>query len=220
METEFKIRIIENKDWATALFIIAACFIVTIKTFFENRFLEFIKLPVSDKYLKTYKDGTHLKSWFSIVLFFVQMITFAFLLLLFLDAEGLVDKYNWQKYILIFTLLITFVLSKFLIEKIIATSFYIEELIEQFNLQKVTYRTMISIFLFPAVVFLYYNPVKSTLVYYTIFSMLLIYNSIVYIKIIRQYQNIVIGKLFYFILYLCTLEIAPYYFLYYWFTRS
>jgi hypothetical protein len=43
----------------------------------------------------------------------------------------------------IITFLIFFVLSKYLIEKIIATAFHIEEFVEQFNLQKVTYRTYI-----------------------------------------------------------------------------
>ena len=36
---------------------------------------------------------------------------------------------------------------------------------------------------------------------------------------IKNYQNIIFSKLFYFILYLCALEIAPYYFMYYWFTK-
>jgi hypothetical protein len=36
----------------------------------------------------------------------------------------------------------------------------------------------------------------------------------------KNYQNIIFGKLFYFILYLCAFEIAPYYFMYYWFTKG
>ncbi|RZJ46716.1 MAG: DUF4271 domain-containing protein, partial [Flavobacterium sp.] len=36
----------------------------------------------------------------------------------------------------------------------------------------------------------------------------------------KTYQNAIIGKLFYFILYLCALEIAPYYFMYYWITKE
>ncbi|MCD8518719.1 MAG: DUF4271 domain-containing protein, partial [Flavobacterium sp.] len=34
------------------------------------------------------------------------------------------------------------------------------------------------------------------------------------------YQNLLLRKIFYFILYLCTLEIAPYYFIYNWFTKN
>ena len=37
---------------------------------------------------------------------------------------------------------------------------------------------------------------------------------------IKLYQNLLIRKIFYFILYLCTLEIAPYYFIYNWFTKN
>ncbi|WP_395049469.1 DUF4271 domain-containing protein, partial [Flavobacterium sp.] len=41
-----------------------------------------------------------------------------------------------------------------------------------------------------------------------------------YLVSIKNYQNIIFSKLFYFILYLCALEIAPYYFMYYWFTKG
>ena len=41
-----------------------------------------------------------------------------------------------------------------------------------------------------------------------------------YLNSLKIYQKFIIGKLFYFILYLCTLEIAPYYFVYYWLTKN
>jgi hypothetical protein len=45
-------------------------------------------------------------------------------------------------------------------------------------------------------------------------------NLLTYLVSLKNYQNLFLGKLFYFILYLCALEIAPYYFMYYWFTKS
>ncbi|WP_256463650.1 DUF4271 domain-containing protein [Flavobacterium sp. HJ-32-4] len=45
-------------------------------------------------------------------------------------------------------------------------------------------------------------------------------NGITYLSSLKTYQNLIVSHLFYFILYLCALEIAPYYFLYYWFTKS
>ncbi|MFY7811728.1 MAG: DUF4271 domain-containing protein [Flavobacterium sp.] len=43
---------------------------------------------------------------------------------------------------------------------------------------------------------------------------------ITYINILKFFKSKLISNLFYFILYLCTLEIAPYYFIYYWFKNS
>jgi hypothetical protein len=112
------------------------------------------------------------------------------------------------------------VLSKFLIEKIIATSFAIDEFADQFNLQKVTYRTYIGVLLLPINAILFYNANTSDFLFYGIIAIIALANLLTYFVSLKNYQNLLFGKLFYFILYLCALEIAPYYFIYYWFTKS
>jgi hypothetical protein len=132
---------------------------------------------------------------------------------------GLASKTDWVKYIQIITLLGVFVLSKYLIEKIIATSFKIEDFMEQFNLQKVSYRTFIGLVILPVNIILYYNDVYSSIIIHGILLIILTANALTYLISLKSYQSLLISKLFYFILYLCALEIAPYYFMYYWFTR-
>ena len=78
IDTIFHLRIIENKDWATILFVISFATVAITKSAFENRFADFAKLIYSDKYINIYKDGNHLNSGFTIALFFVQLISFAF----------------------------------------------------------------------------------------------------------------------------------------------
>ncbi len=219
MEILFQERIIETKDWATVLFVLCFILIAITKTFFEARFNEFLKLLVTDKYVKIYKDPSHMMSWFTISLFFVQLISFSFFALILLDYFGLADKNDSIKYIQIITLIGVFVLSKYLIEKIIATSFKIEEFTEQFNLQKVSYRTFLGLILLPINILLYYNDIlPGFIIYFSLFTLLII-NTFTYILSLKKYQNLLFSKMFYFILYLCALEIAPYYFMYYWFTR-
>jgi hypothetical protein len=213
-------RIVENKDWATALFLFSLVLIALSKSLFENRFSEFIKLIVSDKYLKVYKDSGLMMSWFTIFLFIVQILSFSFFIHLLLNSFGYTIKTDWISYIQIFTFLTVFILSKYLIEKIIGAAFDIEEFVEQFNLQKVSYRTFIGLFLLPINCFLYYNDsISHNLILFLLFIMLII-NVLTYLLSIKNYQNILFGNLFYFILYLCALEIAPYYFMYYWFTKN
>jgi len=213
-------RIVENKDWATALFLFSLVLIALSKSLFENRFSEFIKLIVSDKYLKVYKDSGLMMSWFTIFLFIVQILSFSFFIHLLLNSFGYTIKTDWISYIQIFTFLTVFILSKYLIEKIIGATFDIEEFVEQFNLQKVSYRTFIGLFLLPINCFLYYNDsISHNLILFLLFIMLII-NVLTYLLSIKNYQNILFGNLFYFILYLCALEIAPYYFMYYWFTKN
>lgn len=213
-------RIIENKDWITILFIVMIGVVAIAKTAFENRFADFVKLIVSDKYLKVYKDTSNLMSWFTILLFFVQLISFSFFVQLVLTYFGFTTKTNWISFIQIFTFLSFFVLSKFLVEKIIATSFNIESYIEQFNLFKVSYRTYIGLLLIPVNLFLYYTNFMNSYVIIGVLVVLLIINSMTYLVSLKNYQNLLVGKLFYFILYICALEIAPYYFMYYAITKS
>lgn len=208
-----------SKDWATILFVVSFALIAITKTFFEVRFNEFLKLLVTDKYIKIYKDPSHMTSWFNVSLFFVQLISFSFFILIVLNFFGLALKTDLVKYIQISTLLGFFVLSKYLIEKIIATSFNIEDFMEQFNLQKVSYRTFIGLILLPINIILFYNDVNSSLLIFAILAILLIANALTYLIILKSHQSLLLSKMFYFILYLCALEIVPYYLMYYWFTR-
>ncbi|MFV7234076.1 DUF4271 domain-containing protein [Flavobacterium sp. ZB4R12] len=213
-------RITENKDWATLLFVLSFAIIAITKSVFENRFGDFANLIFSNKYTKIYRDSSHLKSGFTVSLFFVQVISFAFFIQLALSHFGYASKTDWILYIQIITFLIFFVLSKYLIEKIIGTAFNIEEFVEQFNLQKVTYRTYIGLFILPInIILFYYDTITRNIPLFIIY-IILIMNIITYLISIKNYQNLIFGKLFYFILYLCALEIAPYYFMYYWFTKG
>ncbi len=220
IDTILNSRIIENKDWATILFVLSFATIAATKTAFENRFTEFVKLIYSDKYINIYKEGSHLRSSFTVALFFVQLISFAFFIQISLSYFENTSKTDWVLFIKIITLLLYFVLSKFLVEKIIANSFNIEEFVEQFNLQKVIFRTYIGLFLLPINIILFYNDLVSSNFMTILIFIVLIVCTLSYLVSIKNYQNIIFSKLFYFILYLCALEIAPYYFMYYWFTKS
>lgn len=213
-------RIIENKDWATVLFVFSLAIIAVTRSAFEARFADFSRLIVSDKYNKIYKDSTHLLSWFNTGLVFVQFVSLSFFIQMVLSYLGIGSKYDWILFIQIITLISVFILGKFLIEKIIGVAFDIEELIEQYNLQKVNYRTYVSLYLLPINMILYYVDNLSNMFIYVLIALVLIVNIITYLNSLKNYQKFIIGKLFYFILYLCTLEIAPYYFVYYWFTKT
>jgi hypothetical protein len=213
-------RILVNKDWATILFVLAISIVALNKTVFSVRFNEFIKLGYSDKYNKVYKDTNNLLSWFTISMFVIQLLSFSFFILLLLSYFNYTQTDNYITYIQIITFLFVFILSKFLIEKIIGTTINSESLVDQFNLIKVNYRAFLGFVLLPINIILYYNswPIKA--VFYIILTIFLLYNVFTYYFLVKTYQKTILGNLFYFILYLCTLEILPYYFMYYWVTKN
>lgn len=216
----FTERAITGKDWATVLFIVCLALVAVNRTISETRFAEFMKLAFTNKYMKIYKDSGNILTGFTISMFIVQLLSFTFLAQFILSYYGLIDKTSWIAFIQIFTFITVFILSKYIIEKIIATSFNIEEFSEMFNLQKISYRTYLGLLLLPVNIILFYNSNPQPVVLYIIIALMLVITVISYLTSLRLYQNLILSKLFYFILYLCTLEIAPYYFIYYWFTNS
>ena len=213
-------RIIESKDWATILFMVCLAIIAVNKTISSVRFNEFVRLAYSDKYTKIYRDSSNLMSGFTISMFVLQLISFSFFTLLVLNQFNKDEKTDLIVYIQILTFLSVFILSKYLIEKIIATAFKIEEFNEQFNLLKVNYRAYFGFILLPVNIILYYNSLNSNWFFWTLLITLISINIITYLVVLKLYQNLLLRKIFYFILYLCTLEIAPYYFIYNWFTKN
>lgn len=220
MEVLFKIRQIPFSDWASLLFMLCFFIIAVNKSVFSTRFIEFAKLPFSNKYVKTYKDPSNIQNGFTVSMLIIQLISLTFFILLLLNQWNQASKSNGILFIQIITFLIVFIGSKFLIEKIMAFIFEIENFVESFNLQKVIYRSYIGFILLPVVLILYYNNISSTLLYIFILSTLLLINLLMYYNLIKKYQNFILPKIFYFILYLCAFEIAPYYFIYYWITKN
>jgi hypothetical protein len=213
-------RTTQNGDWVILLFVFLYAAIIITKATNENRFSEFRKLIYSKKYITIYRDNNNFNYSFTIVLFIVQLISFAFFIYITLFYFGYSSITDWVLFVQITTLLTYFILSKFLIEKIIATSFAIDEIVEQFNFQKLVFRTYIGLVLVPINVILFYNTTIPQELIKFIIATTLIMCVIVYIASIKNHQNLIFNKLFYFILYLCTLELGPYYFIYYWFAKD
>lgn len=216
----FNERTLISKDWATFIFIACFVLIAVTKTTWGTRFSDFMRLAYSDKYMKIYKDSSNVLSGFTVTLFVIQIISLSFIIQFILSYYGLTTKTNWVAFIQLFTFISVFILAKYLVEKIVATSFNIETFSETLNLYKVSYRTYITLLLLPVTIILFYNPDPKPFIVYSIIGLLVVANIISYLVSIRLYQSLILSKLFYFILYLCTLEIAPYYFMYYWFTNS
>jgi hypothetical protein len=208
-------RFIANTDWATTLFFIGFSIIAINKTVFGIRFSEFSRLALSDKYLKIYKDNTNLQNSFTFSFFIVQLISGAFFIQICLNGFGFINHYTLNSFIQILNFITVFVLAKYYIDKIIAVTFNIEEFADAFNLQKATYRNYLGMFLLGIDVLLFYNHIDNKLVLGLTGFTLIAINILLYIIFIKNNQKSILNKLFYFILYLCTLEIAPYFLLYF-----
>jgi hypothetical protein len=220
MEIDFLNRYNYSFDWATVLFVLTFATIVVTRLTFARRFEDFIKLAVSNKYLSTYRDTNNLKSGFTISMFFVQMVSLSLFVHYFISLTGFTALHSFSTYLRILSILMFFVLVKYFLEKIIAVCFNMEDFVEQYNLLKVSYRSFLGLLLFPIVAILFYNTFQYPYFIWAVVGLFVLFNIVLYGLLLKNYQKVFSKFLFYFILYLCTFEIAPYVILYHWFVVS
>lgn len=209
-------RIFSNDHWAAYLWVVCLVCLVLAKYISESGFSEFLSIFSNDKYLKSNYENKLSINWFLVVLYLLNLIVLSFVFLIIADYFDVAQKQNATHYLKIFTLLSAFMLSKQLIERIVATSFDIEEASLQYNFHKLSYQTYVGVLLFPVTAIVYYMENTSFFwtVFLTAYALLLIVFS--YFKTTQLHQNWLFSRMFYFILYLCTLEIIPFYFIIYW----
>ena len=104
MEINYQDRVLNYTDWATLMFVLSIFIIALNRSVFQVRFVEFMRLGVSDKYTKIYKDSSNINSGFTMSMFFVQLISFSFFILLVLSHY----KYSTKENIIVFIQIVTF----------------------------------------------------------------------------------------------------------------
>ncbi len=182
-----------------------------IKIIYPKRFEDFIKLPVSNNYFLAKGKSEELRHPFSLVLFGIQLLSISlFIYLFFLEKNNT----NWMMFLQIVTAVFVFIIIKSSIEKMIGAIFSIENVIDKYVYEKITYRNFISLFLI-VINFIFYfsfNPGLKTLTIVT--CIIIAINMIIMFYSYKNYRSLIFSNFFYFLLYLCALEISPYVILY------
>jgi hypothetical protein len=103
---------------------------------------------------------------------------------------------------------------KYLTEKIIGEVFNISTFLDNYVFYKITYKNFLAILVLPILFIFTYGGVNTPIFGYLFLAVWAVANILVLSKYYSKNQKLVFGNWFYFILYLCTLEIAPYFILY------
>lgn len=204
------VRTFAQNDWITISLMVSLLFPLIAKSIYYSRFFSFIILPFNNKYITIYTKKEKMFNWFHILLSAFQIINttlFIFFIWRIYMPQTLV------KNPFIFPLLLAGVFL-FLIIKTIAQLFngFIFNSYNIFNeliFKKLTYLNYSGIVLFIANVILTYVSIDSKIVISVAIINFLIINIIGWVTVLRNYQNFISSYFSYFILYLCTLEIAP-----------
>ena len=203
-------RVIHNIDWITAIIFSSILFMVIAKNLFYNKFLNFIILPFNNKYIFMYNKKDKLLNWFNIFFTIFQLLNFSLFIYL---ASNILSNSESDKYPVFFSIILGF-LFLFLIGKILLQMgggfvFNNNKIISEFIFKKLSYLNYSSIIMLAANIIIAYLLKDSKIIVFVSIFLIVVVNVIGWITIIKNYQKVISSYFFYFILYLCALEIAP-----------
>ncbi|OEK09786.1 DUF4271 domain-containing protein [Flavivirga aquatica] len=208
------LRHIVSNELFTTLIVFGLLIVATAKLLSPKRFNDFILILGNYNYLKIYSRDQKFFDKFDGLLFINLIVStsiFGFIIYEHITGNKIASASSISR--LSFTIG-TFILIKILIERLIGSLFQIDSLIDQYLFQKTSYKNYLGILLLPINALLLFSFQPTLTIIYIITALLLIINVIGLITSYKTHQNIIKVNFSYFILYLCTLEIAPYIILY------
>ncbi|MEW7289885.1 DUF4271 domain-containing protein [Aquimarina sp. 2304DJ70-9] len=212
---EFITREITSTNWLTILIVFCLVLLAIAKGINALRFYDFVALFSNNKYIISYQKPNKLSSLFNVVLLLLQITSVSLFIYICFDVfEWRATPIEITLYFKISILYTVIIICKLLIEKIVATIFSIDAIIDEYLFYKVSYRNFIGLLLLPINIIFIYSIQPSKIAFIILFAAIVVLNIIVLISFYRKNENTILNHMFYFILYLCALEIAPYLILY------
>ncbi|MEM8999350.1 MAG: DUF4271 domain-containing protein [Bacteroidota bacterium] len=204
-------RNIDATDWITLIFIAGLIIIWLAKYLFQSRFLNFIILPFNNKYLSLYNKKGKLLNWFHVFMSLFQLLNLSLFLFL---AKQLLSENAKNNHVDTFLLLLTIValyhLVKITLQLVKGYVFNTHNLVMELIYNKLSYLNYSSMILFLSNILLVYVWKDNLIIFYATFFLIALINGIGAFNILKNNQKLILANIFYFILYLCTLEIAPF----------
>jgi len=203
-----------SNEWFTVFIMLALGFVTLSKFLFSKRFDDFLAVIGNSKYLKIYARDQKFVDGFDTLMFLNLVISVSIFSFLMYTEFVSPAAFNLVQFFKLLFGVGALVLIKVLLERLIGSLFDIDGLIDSYLFQKTTYKNYTGFILLPVNILLIYTLSPSKSVVYVVLALILLINLIGFITSFKNHQKILLNNLFYFILYLCALEIGPYLILY------
>ncbi len=208
-------RDLPYQNWITILFVVCFVSLAVAKSFYYQQFVDFISLRGADRYISNRTRGSFFFEPLQLVLLTIQYVGIS---LLIFTAYCIYYEVNFRDNISVFGLVLlgysVFEISKFLIERLISYALRFYTRIQPFLYKRLNLKNALGIFALCSSLVFSYHPDIDHKVIYIILSFVVFIYFIFQLWLLRSYRDDFIRFPFYFILYFCTLEIAPYFILY------
>jgi len=202
-------RIFISKDWITIILLIVITLLIFNKIRNPLKFAKLQTLLYSSSYFGSYsKSSPLLVSVFNGIFIVVFSIVISLLLFVAVIQYELANNNDIILFFKILFYVFSYIIVRFVVGFLLALLFEIEKEQQYFSYLKLSYLSSFSILILPLLIVNFYinsSFFSQTLI--IIAGLLLFYFFVLQIK---NNQNLIFSNMFYFILYLCALEIAPY----------
>ena len=211
------LRNYESYDWFTLSLVLLFFGVILLKQYNVVKYFQFIKIGYSDEFWNSKLKESRLVSTFEIILFTLPHMIIAQIIYLFsdqLNMDVLLNFYPFFEVLILFFILSLFSFIKYHLERLINKSLNNSQFLNFYIHYKQVVWTYAVFLGLPFLILSIYLPYKKTEI--LILSLLIMGHFYMIKLIILGYKNRteLTTHWYYFILYLCTLEIAPYFFLY------
>ena len=204
------LRTASTIDWITILLFASLLFIVVAKRLFYGRFLNFIILPFNNKYVFMYNKKDKLRNWFHVFFTIFQLINFSLFVFL---AKNILLGFDQDSNPIMFITTIGFIFLFFSLKTLLQLGngfiFGSSKSLSEIVFKKLSYLNYSGLIMFVANVILSFVLHDSKIVVFVAISLILAVNAIGWVTALQNHQKLIASNFMYFILYLCTLEIAP-----------
>ena len=198
-------------DGFTIIILLNIIIVTIAKTLNNSKFKQFLFLYLNNSFLKfSSNDNSFLSSFNSLlnINYIISLSVYISILISF-NLYGFNNNFEISMFFTTFIVIVAFIYTKYMIEILVGWAFNINKFIISFNLQKNSFNKLIGlIMILLNSLAIYSFPNSITFIKISIFFVISLYLIGLY-KVIRLNDNLILSNMFYFILYLCTLEIVP-----------
>jgi len=208
------LREVLSTELYTILLVFCLFLVTATKLIFPKRFYHFIRLVINFKYLKVYIRVHKFFNLFELLLFLNLLINLSIFLLLVVKLDVYLPKSEYNLPLQLALSIAALLIFKYILELLISKILKLDYLVVKYVFHKSSYKNFIGVLLLPINVVLLYawHPTLLNRNLFIIF--LLLIHTFGIILFVKDNLKLLKTNWFYFILYLCTLEILPYYILY------
>ena len=209
LRTEF------DRDWLLIVLTGLMVMIAALRYWFPKRMKELLLLPINDKYFALEGRQRAMAHPFNILMFLIQIMGFGLLIALIIDANhrgtGMLSIGLFVKSILVFGI---YMILRYTLDWCLGYFLNCQNILSSYRYQRLSFQHLMALILLLVLSVAFFGRLNMAVVLPLTTSAVIFGLCATIIYSIRRNSSLLGRQFFYFILYLCALEIAPYALLY------